>query len=74
MYASLFPLATPMIMTARIAILPNLPVWQPILGLVLVVLTTLFFVWAGGRVFRVGLLMQGKGANFREITRWVIHG
>ena len=72
--ASLFPLATPMLMTARVAILPNLPLWQPLAGLVLVVLTTLFFVWAAGRIFRVGLLMQGKGANFREMARWVIRG
>ncbi len=71
---SLFPPATPMLMIARQAIQPSLPLWQPILGVVLVLLTTLAFVYAAGRIFRAGYLMQGKGANLKEIARWVFRG
>jgi hypothetical protein len=28
-------------------------------------------VYAAGRVFRTGLLMQGKSATFGEMWRWV---
>jgi hypothetical protein len=28
-------------------------------------------VWVAGRILRVGLLMQGKTASYREMARWV---
>jgi hypothetical protein len=28
-------------------------------------------VWAAGKVFRVGLLMQGKSASLAQMVRWV---
>ncbi len=72
--ASLFPPATPMLMLVRQAVPPGVPAWQPILGVVLVLLTTTVCIWAAGRVFRVGILMQGKGAKVSEIIRWIVRG
>ncbi len=71
---SFFPFATPMLMIARQAVPPGVPWWQPTLGAAGVLATTLFCVWAAGRVFRVGLLMQGKGAKVSEMVRWVFRG
>ncbi len=71
---SLFPPCTPMLMIVRQAVPPGIPLWQPLLGVVLVLFTTVAFVWAAGRIFRVGLLMQGRGANLREMCRWVLRG
>lgn len=68
---SLFPFATPYLMLLRIAIPPGPPIWQILLGLVLVCLTTAGMVWVAGRILRVGLLMQGKTASYREMARWV---
>jgi ABC-2 type transport system permease protein len=69
---SLFPPATPMLMTLRLALQPGPPLWQPLLALVLTTATTLACVWAAGKVFRTGILMQGKSATFREMLRWVL--
>ncbi len=71
---SFFPFATPMLMIARLAIPPGVAWWQPALGMVLGVMTTLLCVWAAGRIFRVGLLMQGKGARVSDLLRWVFRG
>jgi ABC-2 type transport system permease protein len=71
---SLFPTATPMLMIVRQVVPPGIPIWQPILGTVLVLLTTATFVWAAGRIFRVGILMQGKGAKISDMFRWLVRG
>jgi ABC-2 type transport system permease protein len=71
---SLIPTATPMLMVIRVAIPPGIPLWQPVVGVVLVLLTTLLLVWAAGRIFRVGILMQGKGANLGQMMKWVFRG
>jgi ABC-2 type transport system permease protein len=68
---SLFPPATPLLMTLRLALQPGPPLWQPILALALTCGTTLGIVWAAGKVFRTGILMQGKSASLREMVRWV---
>jgi len=71
---SFFPPATPMVMVGRLSVPPGIPWWQPALGVALLLATTAGFVYAAGRIFRVGLLMQGQGAKFTELARWVIRG
>ncbi|MFH0982948.1 MAG: ABC transporter permease [Planctomycetota bacterium] len=71
---SLIPPATPMLMTMRLAAQPNLPLWQPLVGVGLVLLTTAICVFAAGRIFRVGLLIQGKGARFSDMIKWAVRG
>jgi ABC-2 type transport system permease protein len=71
---SFFPFTTPMLMMARVAVPPGVPWWQPAVGVALVVVTSLACVWAAGRIFRVGLLMQGKGVRFADLARWVVRG
>jgi ABC-2 type transport system permease protein len=71
---SFIPFATPMLMIARQAIPPGVPAWQPLVGAAGVLVTSLLCVYAAGRIFRVGILMQGKGAKFGDLFRWVFRG
>jgi ABC-2 type transport system permease protein len=73
-WLSLFPLFTPMLMLLRKASPVGIPAWQPWVGLVGVVVLTGFAVWAGGRIFRVGILMQGGAPKLSKIFRWAIRG
>jgi ABC-2 type transport system permease protein len=69
---SLFPPATPFLMLMRLALRPAPPAWQVGLSFVLTLLTALFCVWAASKIFRTGLLMQGKTPSYRELARWVM--
>lgn len=71
---SFFPTATPMLMIVRQAVPPGIPTWQPIVGVLIVLLTSTAFVFAAGRIFRVGILIQGKGAKISDMMRWLFRG
>jgi ABC-2 type transport system permease protein len=68
---SFFPTTAPFIMMLRMAMQPTPPLWQPAVSLAIALLTTVAFVWAAGRIFRVGVLMQGKGATLGEMLKWI---
>jgi len=73
-WMSLFPPCTPLLMLARMATPGGVPGWQPWVGLCGVILFTLISVWAGGRIFRMGILLQGKPPKLGEMLRWAIRG
>ncbi len=71
---TLFPLSTPMIVVMRLAVPPGVPGWQMACGAVGTILMALVAVWAASRIFRVGLLMQGKPPKLGQILKWVVKG
>lgn len=72
--ASMLPFTAPMVMTARISIPPGVPVWQALVAIGVTISTTVVLVWCAGRIFRIGLLMQGQGARYADLLRWIIRG
>jgi ABC-type Na+ efflux pump permease subunit len=69
---SLIPPATPFLMLLRVSIPPGPPLWELGLGLVLTIGFTLLCVWAGGKIFRIGILAQGQTPSFRKLIGWVL--
>lgn len=69
---SLIPPFTPPLMMIRLATPVTIPLWQPILGIFLVLLFTLFTVWVGARIFRTAILIQGQKPTFMNIFRYAL--
>lgn len=70
-FASLFPLFSPIVMPGRLAFDP--PVWQVVLSVLILLGTAVFFVWLSGRIYRVGILMYGKKVTTKEIWKWLFY-
>jgi ABC-2 type transport system permease protein len=68
---SLIPTASPFLMMLRISLQPGPPAWQIALSLLVMAATVVVAIWAAGKIFRTGLLMQGKSATMTEMLRWV---
>lgn len=66
---SLVPFFSPIVMLPRY--LGGAPLWQVGLSLVLMVITIVGVAWVAGRIYRVGILMQGKRPTLPELWRWV---
>ena len=73
-WMSLVPIFTPMLMMVRMGTPQGIPMWQPWVGLAGVVLFTIFCVWASGRIFRVGILIQGSTPKLSKMIRWIFRG
>jgi ABC-2 type transport system permease protein len=69
---SFIPPFTPVIMLLRQAMPGGVAWWQPWLGLVGVFLWAAATIWAAARVFRIGILSQGKTPQLAELAQWVL--
>ncbi len=68
--ASMIPFFAPMLMPLRLA-MTDVPIWQVATVAVLIIGTFAGLIWTAARIYRVGILMYGKKAGFREMARWI---
>jgi len=66
---SFIPLTSPVVMLMRIPF--GVPLWQQILSLVILFATFIATVWFAAKIYRVGILMYGKKASYKEIIKWL---
>ena len=71
-WLSLVPFFSPILMFPRF--MAGAPLWQVGASLLLMVMTIVIVAWVAGRIYRVGILMQGKRPTLPEIVRWVREG
>jgi ABC-2 type transport system permease protein len=73
-WASLIPPGTPLLMVLRMTASASVPLWQPLAGIVLTFAATLLCVFVASRIFRIGILAQGKLPKLGELARWAVYG
>ncbi|HRK31071.1 MAG TPA: ABC transporter permease [Tepidisphaeraceae bacterium] len=73
-FLSFFPFSAPTMMVARMGVPPGPAAWQPVVAAASTFVATLAVVWAAGRIFRVGILLQGQPAKLGQITKWIFSG
>jgi len=71
-WLSIIPFTSPVAMMLRLP-LGGVPDWQLALSMVLLVLGFLFTTYVAARIYRVGILMYGKKASFKELSKWFFY-
>ncbi|MGE6489056.1 ABC transporter permease [Paenisporosarcina sp. NPDC076898] len=66
--ASYFPFFTPLVMFLRVGML-DLPIWEPLLGIGILLVTIFIMGWFGSRVYRGGVLMYGASQSLKDIKK-----
>lgn len=64
--SSYFPFFTPLIMFLRVGML-DIPVWEVILSLSILIGSIALLGWIGARVYRGGVLMYGKSSSLKDL-------
>ncbi|RBP00164.1 ABC transporter permease [Rossellomorea aquimaris] len=65
---SYIPFFTPMVMFLRVGML-NLPVYEPVIGIVVLLVTIIILGVFGARVYRGGVLLYGKSNSYKDIKK-----
>jgi ABC-2 type transport system permease protein len=70
-WGSIIPLFSPIVMPSRLVF--DVPLWQIAVSMVVLLATTFFFVWLAARIYRVGILLYGKKASYKELKKWMFY-
>ena len=68
-WLSMIPFTSPIAMLARIPF--DVPVWELVLSIVLLLVSTLGMVFIASKIYRVGILMYGNKVTLKELWKWM---
>ena len=70
-WLSMIPFTSPIAMMIRIPF--GVPAWQLALSMFFMIVGFLFTTWVSARIYRVGILMYGKKASYKELAKWFMY-
>ena len=68
---SFIPPFSPFVMMMRVASNDPPAHWQPMLAILIGIVTVLLCFWGAGKIFRIGLLLHGKPPSFGTLLKWI---
>ncbi|WP_454800734.1 ABC transporter permease [Mucilaginibacter phyllosphaerae] len=71
-WLSIIPFTAPVAMMVRVPF-GGVPGWQLGLSMFSMVIGFLFTTYVAARIYRVGVLMYGKKASFKELSKWFFY-
>lgn len=71
-FLSYFPLTSFVAMPVRMSLI-ELPLWQPLLSLVLIFALCFWIRTAAARLFKMGMTMYGKEPSFKDMMKWLMN-
>ncbi len=69
-WLSIIPFTSPIAMMGRLG--SDVPLWQLILSMLLLIGGFIFTTWVAGRIYRVGILMSGTKVNYKVLAKWFL--
>jgi len=70
-WLSVIPFTSPVVMMVRIPF--GVPTWQLVVSMVCMIGGFIFTVWLASKIYRIGILMYGKKASYKEIGKWLFY-
>lgn len=70
-FLSYFPLTAFAAMPVKMSLV-DVPMWQPIVSLCLMLALCLWVRGAAGRLFKMGMIMYGKEPTLKDMLRWLV--
>lgn len=68
-WLSIIPFTSPIIMMIRLPF--GVPIHEIILSMTLLIFGFIFTTWLAAKIYRTGILMYGKKANYKELWKWL---
>ncbi len=69
-FFALFPLTSPVVMMVK-ATMSTTSVSMILSSMLILIATFIAFISLAGRIYRVGILMYGKKASYKELWKWI---
>ena len=68
-WLSMIPFTSPIAMLARIPF--DVPIWELVLSIGILLVSTLGMVFIASKIYRVGILMYGNKVTLKELWKWL---
>lgn len=68
-WGSMIPFTSPMVMMARVPF--GVPAWEMALSIGILFGTFLLMAYVSAKIYRVGILMYGKKASWKDMVKWI---